>query len=253
MTIERCQRCVGSRACDNQVVKECLPVPYFGVITKQRLKIVTIGLNPALNEFKVNQVLKVRSQRLAMLVDYSVNGRTALRDADLADAEARRDRYFMDTERNWHSYFEKMESVINRVNPSWSYFLGTAAHLDLVACATKDRWSKITPTVQTLLIGNCREHFLHSLSKLPNGTVLLCDGPRTMQEMGNLGLVLEKQPPQLINIRKASGGDTGWIGKLILGDKEFPVRGWSSHASHLSAVWRFELAFWLRGTFPKPE
>ena len=57
-----------------------------------------------------------------------------------------------------------------------------------------------------------------------------------MQETQNLGLTLERQPSQLINIREASGGDTGWIGKLILGDKAFPFRGWSSHVRQLSAV-----------------
>jgi len=253
MAIERCQRCVENPACNNQVVKECLPVPYFGDITRPHLKIVTIGLNPALNEFKVAGVAKNHTQRLAILADYNVNARADLHDSNVADAKARRDKYFTDPERNWHPYFEKMENVVNRVNPSWSYFCGTAAHLDLVACATEDRWGDITSDVQTLLIGNCREHFLHSLSKLTNGTVLLFDGSRVMQEMQNLGFAVERQPPQLINLRQGAAKDMGWIGKLVLGDKEFPFRGWSSYVSHLSAVWRFDLAFWLRGTFPKPE
>jgi len=234
-------------------VKECLPVPFFGDICNPRLKIVTVGLNPALNEYYFNGIPKSRSQRLAAIGDYGIKARADLNEANLADAKARRDLYFRDPNRNWHPYFEKMESVTNRVNPGWSYFWGTAAHLDLVACATKDRWGNIGAQIQTLLIGNCRDHFLNSLSRLASGTVLFCDGPRVMQETQNLGLTLERQPPQLINIREASGGDTGWIGKLILGDKAFPFRGWSSHVRQLSAVWRFDLAFWLRGTFAKTE
>jgi hypothetical protein len=251
MTIERCQRCVGSHVCENQVVTECLPVSCFGDITNPQLKVVTVGLNPALNEYYFNGIPRDRSQRLALLADYNVTARIDLRDADVADAQRRRDGYFHDGERNWHPYFERMESVVNRVDPDWSYVLGTVCHLDLVACATKDRWGNITPKTQALLVDNCREYFLDSLSKLASGTVLLCDGPRATREIKNLGLPVEHQPAELINIRETGGGDCGWIGKLILGGKEFPFRGWSSHVTQLTAVWRFDLAFWLRETFAK--
>ncbi len=252
MTIEMCQRCVGSHACDNEVVEECLPVPFFGDISHPLLKVVTVGLNPALNEYYHGGVPKTRSQRLAMLADYKMNARAALRDTDMADAKAWRERYFNASDRNWHPYFEKMESVVNRVNPAWSYVRGTAAHLDLVACATKDRWSELAPETKAHLVENCREHFLASLSSLPNGTILLCDGPRVMIQLQNPPLRLEQEPAELINIGREPGrGDTGWIGKLFFGDKEFPFRAWSSQVSQLSAVWRFDLAFWLSETFPQ--
>src|ERR1035441_7047012 len=117
MTIGMCQRCVGSHACDNEVVEECLLVPFFGDISHPLLKVVTVGLNPALNEYYHGGVPKTRNQRLAMLGDYKMNARTELRDTDLADAKARRERYFNASDRNWHTYFEKMESVVNRVKP----------------------------------------------------------------------------------------------------------------------------------------
>jgi hypothetical protein len=241
---------VGSADCDDQVVAGCLPVPFFGDLAHPHLKIVTIGLNPALNEYNdYNGQPKNRSQRLALLADFDKNARADLQDTDVAEARERRMEYFIDPGRNWHSCFEKMDAVINRVDPGWSYLMGSAAHLDLVACATTKRWGKMTGNAQTHLIGNCRQYFLDSLSKLASGTVMLCDGRRVMQEMRNLGLPLEMQPPQLINIREAPNGDSGWIGKLILGDKALPIRGWSSQVSQLSAVWRFDLAFWLRGTF----
>jgi hypothetical protein len=145
MTIEICHRCVGCASCDNEVVEECLPVPFFGDLSSSLLKVVTVGLNPALNEYYYDGFPKARNQRLALLADYNVNERAELRTADLADAKARRDRYFTDPNRHWHAYFEKMESVINRVNPAWSFARGTAAHLDLVACATKDRWGELAP------------------------------------------------------------------------------------------------------------
>ena len=253
MPIESCQRCVGNRACDDQVVMECLPVPYFGDITNKLLKVVTIGLNPALDEYyEYDGEPKNRSQRLALLADFNTTAREKLRDADLTDAKARRDGYFRDPKRDWHTYFQRMESVIYRVNPEWSYFLGSAVHVDLVACGTKVRWSRLRKEVQATLIGNCREHFLTSLAMLPGGTVLLCDGPRAMQEIQNLGLGVETQPMQLINLRDNDRGDHGWIGNLIFKDKQFPIRGWSSYVSQLSVVWRMDLVSWLRETFQKP-
>ena len=256
MPVERCHRCVGNPECENQVVNECLPVPYFGDLTKAHLKVVTVGLNPALNEYydyrEREWVAHVRSQRLALVSDYGMQSRTGLHDEDVEDAKKRRESYFTDSKRNWHSYFEKMESVLNRVNPAWTYVMGSAAHIDLVGCATKVRWSKLNRETQNTLIGNCREHFLATLSSLPSGTVILCDGPRATHEISNCGLRVEMKPKELINVRELPSGDIGFIGELFIGDKQFPLRGWSSQVSRLSAVWRYDLAFWLHGTlFPR--
>jgi hypothetical protein len=241
---------VGNQVCDNQVVKESLPVPYFGDIANQNLKVVTIGLNPALDEFyKFNGDEKPRSQRLALLSDYKANNRKDLNVGDLDDVKKRRSEYFRDPNRDWHNYFQKMELVINRANQDWSYFSGSAMHLDIVACATKRRWSDIVPEAKALMIGNCREHFLESLAELPNGTILLFDGLRVMQEMQNLGLPIQRQPTQLMNLRSPDNGDSGWLGNLTLNDKTFPFRGWSSNVSQLSMCWRLDLATWLRYSF----
>lgn len=78
--------------------------------------------------------------------------------------------------------------------------------------------------------------------------MILCDGQRATREIQNLGLHVEMKPAQLINIRPPNGGDTGWLGDLFIGEKKLPIRGWSSQVSFLSAVWRFDLAWWVRGT-----
>jgi len=51
MKIEKCRRCIGNPSCENQVVEKCLPVAAFGNLVHKNLKVVTIGLNPALSEF----------------------------------------------------------------------------------------------------------------------------------------------------------------------------------------------------------
>ena len=254
MIIERCHRCVGNPSCENQVVNACLPVPFFGDISKSNLKVVTVGLNPALNEFYRNGITKTRSHRLAVLNDFNVAARTDLRDEDVQNVKARREGYFTDHKRDWHSYFEKMESVLTRVSPAWTYAFGSAAHIDLVACATEKRFGDLSPETKSALIGNCREYFFNTLSGLPTGTIILCDGPRATQElqtqeMRNLGLHAVMQPAQLINVREPGSGDSGWIGELSFQGKKFPFRGWSSQVSQLPALWRLDLASWIHGTF----
>jgi len=253
VTIETCHRCVGDQACENQVVNECLPVPWFGDITSPKLQVVTVGLNPALNEFCQKGTAVGRPKRLAVLADYKADSREHLSDADVSDAESRRKVYFRDVGRDWHSYFEKMDNILYRVNPAWTYVMETAAHIDLVACATRTRWGDLSSRTQDELIKNCREHFIQAIRGLPDGTVILCDGRRAIKEIGNLGFRLVMQAGQLINVRPESGGDHGMLGEFFCDDKKFPVRGWSSQASRLSAVWRFDLACWLRGTLPKDK
>ena len=254
MDIEKCRRCLEDPICKNQVVEKCLPVPFFGDIAKPHLKVVTIGLNPALNEFQTQATINPKSQRLAMLVDYGMISRVELRVADIHEAKARREKYFKNPERQWHSYFEKMESVLTRVHPAWTYCMGSAAHLDLVACATKDRWSYLANGCQTALIGHCRKNFLHTLADLPSNTVLLCDGNRVNEEMQQLGLRLELENAADITNENLPQNPpaTFWVGKLFYGDKTFPLRGWSLQVSKMSAVWRADLARWIHSTvFPK--
>jgi hypothetical protein len=243
MNIEKCQLCLTGLN-NNQIVKDCLPVSSFGDVEGKAVKAATVGINPALNEFIVNGEPKQRSQRLPILSDYQITNRTDLKIADLAEAKNRRATYFKDVERYWHSYFEKMESLISRVDPRWSYISGRVVHVDLVACATRVRWSALENHTKTTLLTNCRPHFLTALSQLPQGTLLFLDGLAVINEFRKFGAVFEQKNEQLINIR----GNRGVIGNLKLSDNIFPIRGWSIPISKLSQIWRYDLAFWLCGT-----
>ena len=91
MPIEHCQKCFRTSTTGNQIVADCVPVPFFGKLTGKNLKAVTIGLNPALNEFYHNGIELNRSKRLALLVDYSAAARENLTDSDVSDAKFRRE------------------------------------------------------------------------------------------------------------------------------------------------------------------
>lgn len=249
MLIEKCDRCIGSQACRGQVVAECVPIRAFGNVSSNSIQVATIGLNPALTEFSYDGVAKERSQRLAMLSDYNATNRADLQDTDIVNLKRRRAGYFKDLNRGWHSHFEKLESLISRIQPAWSYFSGRAVHLDLVACATRVRWSRLAGNCKTALLNNCREYFLETLSRLPDGTLLLLDGTRVVSEMRQLGLLfVQEGREQRINTQ----GNCGCIGELMLGEKTFPFRGWSTPVGQLTLPWRYDLAFWICGTLRPP-
>jgi hypothetical protein len=255
MIIEKCNRCASSQTCDDQVIARCLPVPTFGDLTKPHLKVVTIGLNPSLTEFVINEKPKDRSVRLAMLEDYGRESRTDLNDTDVMEARARRENYFQDKKRDWHSYFEKLESVLYRVNPAWTYAIGSAAHIDVVACATKDNWgflSKHKPEALKQIVSNCGEYFSKSISHLPNGTIILCNGQRAWIEVASLGKSIGKFEMKP-SIPYNELGDIIRIGELTCGQKTYPVRGWTMPANYLTSFLRFDLAYWVHGTLFPPE
>jgi hypothetical protein len=255
MTIERCHRCVGD-TCENQVVNECLPVSAFGNVSGKSVKVAIIGLNPALNEFYLSDyiTLKSRSLRLAALIDYNLTSRADLQEADIDDAKKRREEYFINADREWHSHFEKLESLVSRIEPRWSFVLGRVVHIDLVACATRVRWGKLSGNCQNELIKNCRGYFLETLSQLPSGTLLLLDGIRVVNEMRLLeveqpGLNFGQEKEMEISLIQ---GNRGFIGKMKWGEKEFPFRGWSMPVGKLPLFWRYDLAEWLCRTFNPP-
>lgn len=248
MSIERCQRCVGGTF-QNQVANECLPVDAFGDVAGKQVQVATIGLNPAATEFYQGNISVEQNQRLSMLSDYRISSRADLKDADMADAEKKRKHYFNNPQRGWHPYFEKLESFFSRVQPAWSYVSGRVVHIDLVACATKVRWGDLSGDCQVGLMQNCREYFLATLSKLPNGTLLLLDGKTVVAEMQKLGLAVEKDGgDQRIDVT----GNTGWAGKIICKDKTFPFRGWSIPVGRMTPVIRYNLAIWVGGTMRPP-
>jgi hypothetical protein len=148
-------------------------------------------------------------------------------------------------DRGWHGYFEKLDGLLGRVNPDWSYATGSAAHIDLIACATHSAFGRLSQGCQAELLINCRDHFFATLAYVPNGTLLLFDGATATNEIYQSGLTIKQQGDvQLINLRQ----DRGRVGKLEFGEKEFPFRSWSTPAGRLPAIWRYDLAFWLWGT-----
>jgi hypothetical protein len=85
--------------------------------------------------------------------------------------------------------------------------------------------------------------------------MLLLDGSRVISEMKSealkkRGLMFNQEgAATLINTR----WNYGYIGKLKLDEKEFPVRGWSIPVGKLSLLWRYDLVAWICGTMSPPS
>jgi len=230
-SIEKCVACRGTSV-EAEIAWNCIPVPVFGNPTSSRIKVATIGLNPALNE-----------PRLPTLINYHKKFRDELTDLDIKDILSRRENYFSDLQSKWHNYFESLDSVLGRVNHFWS-FGNCVVHVDLVACATKERFSKTSEESRETLITNCHQHFLRTLLKLPENTLLLLDGKTACDEVLKAGRVSFDSKPELILINPRM---SGLRGSITINEKPFRFRGWNLPVSKLiNPLQRMELADWLR-------
>ncbi|HEU0040683.1 MAG TPA: hypothetical protein VFR76_15560 [Verrucomicrobiae bacterium] len=110
--IESCSICLNDQTTANAVVGKCLPVPVFGNHHRDKIKVATIGLNPALDEFHENDEWKQKEQRLPILDDYGRLKRESLSAENIQDATRRRENYFTDVQRDWHSYFDALDCLL---------------------------------------------------------------------------------------------------------------------------------------------
>jgi hypothetical protein len=225
-------------------VWSCLPVPAFGNPSGKRVKVATIGLNPALNEFQIRGTWKPAELRLPILNDYHKQTREELIETNIEKATKRRENYFTDLQRSPHGYFESLDSVLGRVNHLWSFALGSAVHFDLVACSTQKKWGDLDTESRKTLVTNCRPHFLRTLSELPSGTLLLLNGSSVCDELFRFGSVSFDVGPELILIEPQIFGRRGLI---TIGKRQFAFRGWNFPVNRLTQLQRLELVIWLRG------
>jgi hypothetical protein len=241
--LERCVDCRGTAA-ESMVKWDCLPVRTFGGLPSGRLRAITVGLNPALNDWLAETMREWRipSERAAIVSDYKKKKREDLTDENCADAARRRGKYFWNPNKKWAPYFESMEALLARIDRKWSYVLGTVAHVDLIACPTKVRFRKINEQARAALLNNCQKHFLKTLDGLPESTVLLLNGDLPISQIKSSGQILSRTPTQLVNVNGLSG-ISGWV---QIGTKKFVVCGWSQSAAKLSPPFKLDLAHWVR-------
>src|SRR6266705_2634137 len=171
--VESCMDCWGS--CANAAIMwQCLPVPAFGSHKSERVRVATVGLNPSATEFSSDiGEWKPATERLPLVTDFGVRERDRLSAVDVKRAVKQRAEYFR---RAHHPFFDSLQGLLSAVNTEWNYELGTAVHVDLVACGTWRAWSELSERTTDTLVGNCQKHLIQTLTELPDEALLLLDG-----------------------------------------------------------------------------
>lgn len=161
-----------SRPTDTKgVIPGSTPVISFGDFTKA--SVVSLSINPSSKEFlKGKGLLPANEKRL---VDRDVLGIGLNERLSEDHVERIWDgccRYF-DPDRNPYSWFNDLESILNYSD--FSYFNGTASHIDLVQSATFPAWAQLTPQVKKELLEADYEFFKYQTA-LPSLEAILING-----------------------------------------------------------------------------
>ena len=130
---------------DEVVVKPSIPILYFGDLegyVKSKLKVITVGKNPSLNEF-----------RLQKQDDDSIV-RFAKWDAKRQNLTETLNQYFKANAHPFTKWFSSFEPILNGLNAS--YYDGAkdniALHTDICSpLATNPTWSKLSGEKRSLL------------------------------------------------------------------------------------------------------
>jgi len=221
--------CCGSAA-HPDVMWQALPVPWFGNVLSERVKVATVGLNPSWREFRTEGgVLRNSRERLPVVTDFGAKCRYEITGVQAQQAALARAKYFvLSKAREPNTWFKKLQGVmaatVRATGRNWSYADGTAVHLDIVACATCPTWSKLNTDAQDVLVNKCFPKFSDTLSRIPPEAWLLLDGQKVFDTVsGRCGAVVScdmevgTNPPLHV-----------WRGRLssAFGTREFI--GWSN-------------------------
>jgi len=227
--IEHCVDCKQG-ALEKCVMWRALPVPAFGMVESNRVKVATIGLNPVSSEFvDERSEWKNKEERLPVVMDYGLESRGELNGDARSYALAKRRMYFLESKRESLPWFGKMQGVMSALRQGWFYNKGTAVHVDLVACATWQSWGDLSPSNQQSLMKQCLPKFKATLDELHYRVVVLLDG-RTASEwvMKQCGAesVVEQQ-------LEASEKLTVWKGMVGTGNGLHRFYGWSTPVNRI--------------------
>ncbi|WKA53431.1 hypothetical protein [Planococcus shixiaomingii] len=170
---------------DCTIIEGSTPIIAFGRF--KTAKVASISLNPSWAEFKVVK----NSYRFHTLNTLNVNGYTDIKDKEVNQILDFCERYFerystmgiKNIKRNpiyYKSWFNPMEKLINYIT-GYSYFDGSACHLDISQWATKKTWSKLTEKQKQAIVGKKDLELLKNQILTNNYDVILLNGATTSE------------------------------------------------------------------------
>ena len=124
------------------------PVPAFGRATTSCVG--TVGLNPSNREFvdEFGHELKGAHRRFETLTSLGIRRWSSAKRQHIKKITAACENYFFNNP--YDSWFRKLEFLISYTRAS--FYLGTAAHLDLIPFATASKWGRLSTLQKGILL-----------------------------------------------------------------------------------------------------
>jgi hypothetical protein len=152
------------------VITGSTPVVAFG--DPSAALVATLGLNPSRVEFlDSGQLLRGQQRRLASLGSLGVESLSHASAETVGRVVGACRRYFW--RRPYRRWFDQLETILSPLG--YSYYDGTACHLDLVQSATDPTWSKLGDDQRQRLV-NADVPFLRDQLDRSHFRVLLING-----------------------------------------------------------------------------
>ncbi|ACC38497.1 conserved hypothetical protein [Mycobacterium marinum M] len=179
------------------------PVPFFGDV--DQAQVATVGINPSNREFVdvAGQELRGSERRLSTLASLGLPRWSQVTGRHLSEIRRSCARYFkINPYRRW---FDVLDRTLRA--GQFSYYDGSACHLDLVALATRDKWGTIDMRTRQNLI-NDGKSVLAQIIRDSSVTTLILNGRSVVTEFAALASVqLAAQPIDSWALPRKNGGD----------------------------------------------
>jgi hypothetical protein len=220
-----------------EVVPGTTPVIAFG--DPRRAEVATLGINPSWREFLGDdRLLAGPRRRLATLESLSAENPELLTDAQIQTTLKECAAYF--ARRPYRRWFDPLDQVLQG-GVGFSYYNGTACHLDLVQWATKPVWSKLPKPIRQALLEESLPH-LRSQLKFGSVRLVVLNGGQILDEVRRTGLAklelageLEVRPSVPCRLYSGEARNVRFV-------------GWSTNLQNSHGVslnFRDQLARWL--------
>lgn len=242
----QCQKCP-----ETVIVPDWIPISYFG--DYQRANSWVLAINPSDREFldKDGQVLTGDRQRFRRLADFHVIDRRQ----ELGPRQVESVLEYQDTIFDrvpYRPFFNKLGRFLSALHcndtptdPLMPFQTGITsragqtfhyAHLDIIKCATKYPWSRLSSHQQTLLFAKCQPFLEQQLMESEELKLILLNGRTVLNH--SYRFLAERfgyEPTRMV----LDLGDTSselWLGNLQLASRSVAVVGWSANVvnSHLT-------------------
>ncbi|MCG7606810.1 MULTISPECIES: hypothetical protein [Mycobacterium] len=183
------------------------PVPFFGDV--DQAKVATVGINPSNREFvdAAGRELCGPRRRLSTLASLGLPRWSQATGQHLSEIRRSCTRYFKTNP--YRRWFDVLDRTLRA--GQFSYYDGSACHLDLVALATRNKWAAVDTRTRQNLINNGKS-VLAQIIRDSSVTTLILNGRSVVTEFESFASVaLIAEPIDSWTLPRKNGGVNGYL------------------------------------------